>query len=79
MIHGGYYFKDDYFYEKTKFGTRLKDCYLNDMRLLDTEKMNWIRFSVSGTPPKPRLGHTINISGKNLIMFGGWDYESGLR
>ena len=78
LIHGGYYFNNDYFYEKTKFGTRLKDCYLNDMRLLDTEKMTWIRFSVSGTPPKPRLGHTINISGSSLLMFGGWSYESGL-
>jgi len=79
LIHGGYFFEDDYFYEKTKFGTKLKNCYLNDMRLLDTEKMIWIRFSVSGTPPKPRLGHSINISGKSLIMFGGWSYESGLR
>lgn len=41
--------------------------------------MTWVRFSVSGTPPKPRLGHTINISGSSLIMFGGWAFDSGLR
>lgn len=49
------------------------------MRLLDTEKMLWIRFSVSGTPPKPRFGHTINISGNSLVMFGGWAWDSGNR
>lgn len=57
----------------------MKNYYLNDMRLLDTEKMQWVRFSVSGTPPKPRMGHTINISGSSLLMFGGWSNESGLR
>lgn len=51
LIHGGFHFNQDYFLEKQKFGTRLKDHYLNDMRLLDTEKMSWVRFSVSGTPP----------------------------
>lgn len=49
------------------------------MRLLDTEKMLWVRFSVSGTPPSPRMGHTLNISGSNLILFGGWSDKSGLR
>lgn len=49
------------------------------MRLLDTEKMSWIRFSVSGTPPSPRLGHTINISGRSLLLFGGWSNNSGLK
>lgn len=79
LIHGGYSFKDDYFYQKSKFGTRLKQCYLNDIKLLDTEKMVWIRLSVSGTPPTPRLGHSINISGSSLLMFGGWAHDSGLR
>lgn len=79
LIHGGFCFSEDYFYEKEKFGTKLKNFYFNDMRLLDTEKMSWIRFSVSGTPPKPRFGHSLNISGSNLIMFGGWAWDSGNR
>ena len=49
------------------------------MFLLDTEKMSWERFNVSGTPPNPRLGHSINISGGNLLLFGGWSNDSGLR
>ena len=79
LIHGGFSFDEEYYNEKVKFGTKLKNFYLNDMRLLDTEKMSWIRLSVSGAPPTPRLGHSINVSGSSLILFGGWAYDSGLR
>ena len=47
------------------------------MRLLDTEKMTWVWFSVWGTPPSPWMGHSINISGTSLILFGGWTNTSG--
>lgn len=79
LIHSGFCFHEDYFLEKVRFGSKLRECYLNDMRLLDTEKMTWIRFNVSGIPPRPRMGHTFNISGSSLLMFGGWTSESGCR
>lgn len=76
LIHSGFCFHEDYFFEKVKFGSKLRECYLSDMRLLDTEKMMWIRFNVSGVPPKSRMGHTFNISGSCLLMFGGWTLDS---
>lgn len=41
--------------------------------------MLWVRLVVSGSPPLPRYGHTLNISGSNIIMFGGWSVESNNR
>ena len=57
----------------------LKNCYLNDLRILDTETFVWSRLRVSGTPPNPRYGHTASISGPDIVFFGGWTYESGKR
>jgi Rab9 effector protein with kelch motifs len=57
----------------------LQKCYLNDLRILDTETFVWSRLRVSGTPPNPRYGHTASISGPDIVFFGGWTHESGKR
>ena len=41
--------------------------------------MIWIRIGISGKPPIPRFGHSLSISGSNLVMFGGWTNTSGIR
>lgn len=79
MIQGGFYFNEDILMEKDKTGTLMKSCYLNDLRLLQTEKMLWVRLTISGQPPSPRFGHTLNISGSNLVVFGGWTHDSNTR
>lgn len=60
-------------------GTALQDCYLNDIRVLDTENYVWSRLRVSGTPPEHRFGHTMDVSGSDIVMFGGWSKTSGAR
>ena len=60
-------------------GTQIRACYLNDLRILDTENFIWSRLRVSGTPPLPRYGHTSNISGSDIVVFGGWTLKSGSR
>lgn len=80
LIHGGFFFDEDE--QKAagfRQGSQLKACYLNDIRILDTEKFMWSRLRVSGTPPLPRYGHTANISGSDIVIFGGWSLRSGLR
>jgi len=52
---------------------------LNDIRILDTDHFNWSRLRVSGTPPTPRYGHTANVSGADIVVFGGWSMNSGAR
>jgi len=39
----------------------------------------WSRLRVSGTPPNPRYSHTANISGPDVVFFGGWTTTSGDR
>ena len=41
--------------------------------------MIWIRIGISGRPPILRFGHSLSISGSNLILFGGWTNTSGIR
>lgn len=80
IIQGGFMFDE----EKQmgagfRQGTQLRACYLNDLRILDTENFIWSRLRVSGTPPLPRYGHTSNISGSDIVVFGGWTLKSGSR
>jgi len=80
IIQGGFMFDE----EKQmgagfRQGTQLRSCYLNDLRILDTENFIWSRLRVSGTPPVPRYGHTSNISGSDIVVFGGWTFKSGSR
>lgn len=53
--------------------------YLNDIRVLDTDTFTWSRLRISDEPPEARYGHTLNISGSDIIMFGGWTVNSGNR
>lgn len=57
----------------------MTECYLNDLRILDTDNFIWSRLRVSGTPPLPRYGHTSNITGSDIVVFGGWATNSGAR
>jgi len=73
IIHGGYRLREDLL--KTAGlaqGNILKNSYLNDIKVLDTENFVWSRLRISGCPPEARYGHTLNISGSDIIMFGGW-------
>lgn len=79
MIQGGFCFNEDILSHHESIGSSLQKCYLNDVRLLQTEKMLWVRLAISGSPPLPRFGHTLNISGSNIIMFGGWSVEGNIR
>jgi Rab9 effector protein with kelch motifs len=80
LVFGGFRY-DDTIYKSngTKHGTALQECYYNDIRVLDTETFVWSRLRVSGTPPEPRYGHTLDVSESDIIMFGGWSYKSGNR
>ena len=52
---------------------------MNDIRVLDTETFVWSRLRVSGTPPEHRFGHTMDVSGSDILLFGGWSKTSGAR
>ena len=80
IVHGGFKLRED----KLKKcglaqGNVLRDSFLNDVRVLDTESFTWSRLRISGSPPDARYGHTLNISGQDIIMFGGWTPSSGNR
>jgi hypothetical protein len=79
-VHGGFNFNEEKIKNSmNKIGTTLQECYLNDIRVLDTETYIWSRLRVSGTPPEHRFGHTMDISGSDIILFGGWSKTSGAR
>ena len=80
VIQGGFKF-DEAGYQKNpkEHGSKLQEFYLNDVRVLDTETFVWSRLRVSGTPPQPRYGHSLDVSDSDIIMFGGWTQASGKR
>eukprot|EP00808_Paulinella_micropora_P027505 g7254.t1 len=43
----------------------------NDLHILDTETMEWIRPNMTGTIPAPRAGHTASLVGSKIVVFGG--------
>ncbi len=57
-------------------GTPVVSSYLNDIRVLDTDTLVWSRLRISGAPPDARYGHTMNISGSDILLFGGWTEKS---
>lgn len=80
IIQGGFYYDEEKIGSDLRaMGRGLRSCYLNDLRVLDTALLAWSRLRVSGTPPAPRFGHSINLSGADIIMFGGWHVNSGNR
>lgn len=70
LIQGGFFY--DKSQNNDKMGTRLKESYLNDLRVLDTETFVWSRLRVSGVPPRHCYGHTMDISGSDILVFGGY-------
>jgi len=52
---------------------------LDDLCVLNTQTLTWIRPKVSGDIPCARSGHTLTAIGKNLYLFGGgvWNETDG--
>lgn len=52
---------------------------LDDLCVLNTQTMTWIRPKVSGDVPCARSGHTLTAIGKKLYLFGGgvWNEAEG--
>ena len=70
LIQGG--FSYDKSNVSDKMGSKLKESYLNDLRVLDTETFVWSRLRVSGVPPRHCYGHSMDISGSDILVFGGY-------
>jgi host cell factor len=80
VVHGGFTFNEEHMKKNVnRIGSALQECYLNDIRVLDTETFIWSRLRVSGSPPEHRADHTLDISGSDIILFGGWTKTSGAR
>nr|DAD48635.1 TPA_asm: hypothetical protein HUJ06_018572 [Nelumbo nucifera] len=45
--------------------------WLSDVYVLDTISLEWMEWSVSGSLPPPRCGHTATMVEKRLLVFGG--------
>ena len=80
IIQGGFSF-DEEKYKKNfnNYGTFLKSCYLNDIKLLDMKDNTWVQLKTNGQPPQPRFGHTLSFVNNQLIIFGGWSCNSGRK
>ena len=80
IIQGGFTF-DESKYKKSygNYGTYLKECYLNDIKLLDLKDNAWVQLRTNGAPPTARFGHTLSFVNNQLIIFGGWSCNSGRR
>lgn len=65
IIQGGFYFNnDEYKKNYNNYGTFLKNCYFNDLKVLDLNKNIWTQLKILGQPPQPRFGHTISFISK---------------
>jgi Rab9 effector protein with kelch motifs len=60
-------------------GSVVSASYHSDIRVLDTDTFTWSRLRISGEPPEGRYGHTVNISGSEILLFGGWTLNSGTK
>lgn len=72
LIHGGFSIDSADIATKDTSGDLLKNCYANDIRVLDLGRMLWSRLRTHGTPPIGRFGHTLSLSDDDAVMFGGW-------
>ena len=54
------------------------DKALNDTYVLELYKMEWLRVDFGDLEIKHRFGHSAVISGRNLIIFGGMNWENYL-
>ena len=78
VIHGGFKMNTEQI--KTcglNMGSAVSSSYMSDIRVLDTDTYTWSRLRISGEPPEGRYGHSINISGSEILLFGGWTVTSG--
>ena len=46
-------------------------CYYNDTFVLDTTKRVWHKVKCTGSLPCPRYGHSVELVGSRMFMFGG--------
>lgn len=66
IIQGGFYFNDDEYKKNlNNYGSYLKSCYFNDLKVLDLTKNVWTQLKILGQPPQPRFGHTISFISKH--------------
>jgi len=72
LIHGGFCMESADIATKDNSGQLLKSCYLNDIRVLDTGRMQWSRLRTHGSPPTGRFGHAFVLSEDDAVLFGGW-------
>lgn len=80
VVHGGFKIREEQL--KTcglNQGGHVAASYLTDLRVLDTDTLTWSRLRISGEPPEGRFGHTLNISGSEILLFGGWTLSSGSK
>lgn len=72
IIHGGFCLDSVKIAAQDNSGDLLKSCYLNDIRVLDLNRLVWSRVRTRGVPPSARFGHTLSLSEDDAIAFGGW-------
>mmetsp|Transcript_18800 Transcript_18800/g.21242 ORF Transcript_18800/g.21242 Transcript_18800/m.21242 type:complete len:407 (-) Transcript_18800:331-1551(-) len=77
IVQGGFQFLSEDSENSRQIGAHYKiyvprKFYLNDIRVLDVNAMHWSRLRIAGTPPSPAFGHTMSLSGVDIIIFGGW-------
>jgi len=46
---------------------------------LVAQEMHWTELPTTGEPPSPRSGHTAEVWGEWLVVFGGWDGDRHLQ
>jgi len=76
LVHGGFCMDSADLATKDNSGHLLRNCYLNDMRVLDLGRMLWSRLRSHGEPPTGRYAHTMVLSDDDAVMFGGWSGNS---
>lgn len=72
LVHGGFCMPSADLATKDNMGELMKNCYQNDIRVLDLGHMQWSRLRTHGVPPSGRFGHSMVLSEDDAIMFGGW-------
>jgi len=77
LIHGGFCMDSSDIAAKDNSGDLLRDCYKNDIRVLDLGHMLWSRLRTHGSPPSGRFGHTLALSEDDAVLFGGWSGTGG--
>jgi hypothetical protein len=53
-------------------GINANSKYLNDFKILNLNNLTWYSLRTHGIPASPRYGHSLSISGPDMIIYGGW-------